>query len=61
MLGPQDERTLMLNAKSTHPRTPGKGLSDTTFTRDVRTVNNRTWIDKDFGCKFVIFKQDNIH
>jgi len=57
MLGPQDERTLMLNAKTTYTKTTLKDLANSTFARDGRTVNNRTYIDKEFGCKYLLFSQ----
>lgn len=52
MLGPQDERTLQLKARSTYTKSPAKSAAESTFMREARTVNNRTLIDKDFGCKY---------
>lgn len=48
MLGPQDERTLMLNARTTYDKSPGKNINDSTLSRDVRTINNRTTINRNF-------------
>ena len=51
MLGPQDERTLMLNAQTNNSLIPGRSLNIGTLSRAVRTVNNRTMVDNNIACK----------
>lgn len=53
MLGPQDERSLMINARTTYTKSPGKSIGDSTFIREARTVNNRTYVHKDADRKFL--------